>query len=425
MTPILIFFLALVLILVMTTWLKIHPFLSLITVSIFVGILAGKPFEALESILTGMERVIYHLGLIIVCGSIIGMTLDGIGATSVIADDIIRISKKPVLALNLLGFLVAIPLMCCILAYVIFIPIAREIASKLNIPVGVIATSLCLGTLASYELIYPAPGVYSAAKELGVVGADIVILGLMLAIPTTLVGYLYAEKFCRFGKSPTSVAEKRAKVNISRLKAYPPLVVPITLILLNIAIPTSVPVPVLSFMGNPNVALLIGVLLAFIAAHSFGLAEIKIWTEEAVGRGGAILLVLCAGAALGSTLAMTGVGQEIGKMVINSNLPLILIPFLVAVAIQSAQGSRVVTMLVVPGILIPALPELGLPLEIVLMSIASGTFLVSHANDPYFWTMIELAGMEPSSGYRCYTVGGIVIGAVAFLMTIVVYLMVY
>ncbi len=112
-------------------------------------------------------------------------------------------------------------------------------------------------------------------------------------------------------------------------------------------------------------------------------------------------------------------------MVINSNLPLILIPFLVAVAIQTAQGSRVVTMLVVPGILIPVLPELGLPLEIVLMSIASGTFLVSHANDPYFWTMIELADMEPSSGYKCYTLGGIVIGAVAFLMTIIAYLIVY
>jgi len=61
MTPILIFFLALVLILVLTTLLKIHPFLSLITVSIVVGILAGEPFEALESILTGMGRVIYHL----------------------------------------------------------------------------------------------------------------------------------------------------------------------------------------------------------------------------------------------------------------------------------------------------------------------------------------------------------------------------
>jgi GntP family gluconate:H+ symporter len=80
MTPLLIFFLALVLILAMTTWFKIHPFLSLITVSIFVGILAGEPFEALESILTGMGRVIYHLGLIIACGSIIGMTLDGTGA---------------------------------------------------------------------------------------------------------------------------------------------------------------------------------------------------------------------------------------------------------------------------------------------------------------------------------------------------------
>ncbi|MCK4476789.1 MAG: hypothetical protein KAU16_08695, partial [Methanophagales archaeon] len=56
---------------------------------------------------------------------------------------------------------------------------------------------------------------------------------------------------------------------------------------------------------------------------------------------------------------------------------------------------------------------------------ASGTFLVSHANDSYFWTVIELADMTPSSGYKCYTIGGIVIGTVAFLVTIVIYLLRY
>ena len=65
------------------------------------------------------------------------------------------------------------------------------------------------------------------------------------------------------------------------------------------------------FLGDPNIALLIGVLLVFIAARGFERDKVKTWTEKAVRRGGAILLVLCAGGALGSTLVMTGVGQEI------------------------------------------------------------------------------------------------------------------
>jgi len=417
MAPLLIFLLALVLILILTTKLRINPFLSLLTVSLFVAILAAKPFDGLESMLSGMSRVMYQLGIIIVCGSIIGAVLDGIGGTSVIADDIIRLSKRPILALNVLGFLVAIPVMCCILAYVIFIPIAREIAAKQKLPIGVAATSLSFGTLASYELIYPAPGVYSAASEFGIVGTDIVLLGLIIAIPTSLVGYLYAQRFCKLGEVPTTVTETEQK-RISRSRAYPPIVVPVALIFSKLVLP----IPMLNFLGNPNIALLIGVFLAFSAAQGFRRDTVNTWTREAVRRGGGILMVLCAGGALGSTLAMTGVGREIGALVIQSGLPALFIPFLVAVAIQSVQGSRLVTFLIVPSIILPVLPELGLPLELALMSIASGTFLVSHANDSYFWTVIELADMTPSAGYRCYTIGGMVLGAVALSMTVLVYL---
>ena len=92
-----------------------------------------------------------------------------------------------------------------------------------------------------------------------------------------------------------------------------------------------------------------------------------------------------------------------------------------ALRLRHGQKKRLVTFLVVPGLILPVLPELGLPLEIALMSMASGTFMVSHANDSYFWTVIELADMSPSSGYRCYTVGGIVLGTVAFLLCVAIY----
>jgi GntP family gluconate:H+ symporter len=91
------------------------------------------------------------------------------------------------------------------------------------------------------------------------------------------------------------------------------------------------------------------------------------------------------------------------------------------VAIQTVQGSRLVTFLVAPSIILPILPELGLPLEVVLPSLAAGTFLVSHANDAYFWAVVELAELTPSSGYRCYTIGGMVLGAVALGLTALIY----
>jgi H+/gluconate symporter-like permease len=55
MTPLLIFLFALVLILVLTTKFRGNPFLSLLTVSLFVAIVAEKPFEGLESILAKLS----------------------------------------------------------------------------------------------------------------------------------------------------------------------------------------------------------------------------------------------------------------------------------------------------------------------------------------------------------------------------------
>lgn len=54
------------------------------------------------------------------------------------------------------------------------------------------------------------------------------------------------------------------------------------------------------------------------------------------------MMVVCAGGAFGATLAMTGVGQELGEILMEAKLPAVLVPFLVAVAVQSVQGSRLV-----------------------------------------------------------------------------------
>ncbi len=427
MNSLLIISFTLLVILLLTAKFKIHPFLSLITASIFVGILAGEPIDAIASISSGMGKVFSHFAIVIAAGSIIGTVLHRSGATSVIAEDVITLSKKPLLSLNLLGFVFAVPLMCCILAYVVFIPLAKEIKTKLQLPKGFAATVLVLGTLASYNLIYPSPVIFSAAGELGITSREIMLPGIIIALIVSFTGYLYASKVCNF-TDMSDYFEDENKLNLEninkpgRIDSYSPLMIPIILILAEV----FTNITVLDFLGNPNIALLVGVALsAILPGRHFDFSDVRAWIEKAIRRSGVVLLDMCGGGALGATLLMVGAGEELGNMMLGISIPSILVPFLIAVAIQSVQGSRVVTMLVAPSLVIPILPQLGLPAFIVLFSMASGTFLISHFNDPFFWIFGDLAEMKPIEVLRSYTFGGVIMGIVSITLTTAFYIAFY
>ncbi|MCQ1535962.1 GntP family permease [Methanosarcina sp. KYL-1] len=426
MNPILIFLFALVCILLFTARFRFHPFLSLVSVSILTGILAGQPLGAVEAVTAGMGRVFSHFAVIITCGSVIGLLLQRTGGMSVIADDIMRFSRNPLLSLNFLGFLFSVPVMCCILAYVIFVPIAKELSSKLHNPSISTATALALGALASFNLVYPSPVILSAAGELSANTDMLIIMGFFIALPTSIAGYLYARRFTGAEATGFSGAGEQIMPEFGkphRLEAYGPVFFPLLLILSQAGF--EHPPSLLAFLGDPNVALLIGVLLSLFSGRGLGAAELRALVEKAVRRGGVVLLDLCGGGALGATLALTGVGQALGQLFMQLNMPHILVPFLVAAAFQTVQGSRVVTMLVAPSLLMPLVPELGLPVEILILAMASGTFVFSHVNDPFFWIFGELAELEPPQVFRAYTLGGALMGGVSFLLVCGAYVFFY
>jgi GntP family gluconate:H+ symporter len=429
MHPIIIFVFSLLIILFFTARLRIHPFLGLILTSVFTGILAGEASTTIDAITTGMGRVFSHFAIIIAAGSTIGIILHRTGGAKLIAADVITISRKPLFGLNILGFIFAVPLMCCILAYVIFIPVAKEIRIKQDFPKVLTASTLVFGTLASYNLVYPSPVVYSAVTELGISKSDILMPGILLAFIVSMAGYFYATKFCRFGNRDENILEYRIDetasndpVNSGRLAAYTPIGFSVAFVLADV----FTNIALFDVLGEPNMALLIGVIMAILFAYrQYSPDVVKEWIEKAIKRSGVVILDMCGGGALGATLAMTGAGQEIGSLLSGLPLPAILVPFLIAVAIQSVQGSRVVTMLVAPSIVIPLIPVLGLPPVIVLFSMASGTFLISHFNDPFFWIYKDLAELETSEVLRSYTMGGVVMGITCLMLTGIAYLLFY
>ncbi|WMW22345.1 GntP family permease [Methanolobus mangrovi] len=426
MHPIIIFVFSLLIILFLTARLRIHPFLGLILTSVITGVLAGEATGTIEAITSGMGKVFSNFAIIIAAGSIIGLILHRTGGARLIASDVIRISRKPLFGLNILGFIFAVPLMCCILAYVIFVPVAREIKLKEGVPKVLTASVLVFGTLASYNLVYPSPVVYSAVSELGINNSDILIPGMIIAFIVSIAGYLYALKFCNAGDMSSFIIDTETEnedIKLpGRIAAYSPITIPVALILADV----FTNIALFDIMGEPDMALLIGVVMAiFFAYRQYTFNSVREWVEKAIKRSGVVILDMCGGGALGATLAMTGVGQEMGTLLSGLPLPAILVPFLIAVAIQSVQGSRVVTMLVAPSIVIPLVPFLGLPPEIVLFSMASGTFLISHFNDPFFWIYKDLAELETSEVLRSYTLGGVVMGITSLMLTGVAYLLFY
>lgn len=441
MHPALIFLFSLIAILLLTAKFRLHPFLSLVLVSLLTGVLAGEPMGAIEAVTKGLGSVFSRFAIIITCGSIIGILLQKTGGMSLIASDIMRFSRNPLLALSILGFLFSVPLMCYILAYVIFIPIAKELASRLNYPYVSTATALALGAVASFNLVYPSPVIISAAEELSANTDTLILLGLFIAVPTFTAGYVYSRKLGKAGiiqekgievqKYEVQREEGLQKEGVQgretkkpgRFDAYAPIFLPLLLILLRAGF--EHPHPLFAFLGNPNVALLIGVLLSIFSGRVLGFVMVRALVEKGVRRSGVVLLDLCGGGALGATLAMTGAGEALGRFFLQINLPHILVPFLVAAALQTVQGSRVVTMLVAPSLLLPLVPELGLPAEILILSMASGTFLFSHVNDPFFWIFGELAELEPSEVFRSNTLGNALMGVVSFLLVFGVYVFFY
>jgi GntP family gluconate:H+ symporter len=427
MNPLLIFLVALVFILVLTARLRVHPFISLIAGSVLVGLLAGETETTIETITAGMSSIFSQYAIVVTSGSIIGVILHKTGATALIAEDITKLFKKPVFAIALLGFAFAVPMMCLILAFIIFLPVAKDLSDKHGFPKGLTEVALALATMASFGLLYPSPGIYSFVNEMQLSASRVLVMGFFIAVIVFLVGYLYASRYYKFSISADcceDMVKQKTEVRIPvfRLASYVPIIIPIVLIMMRLL--TNY--PIIEFVGHESIALLSGAILAMtLHVRNFSSADIRAWVEKGIRRSGLVLLDICGGGALGATLAMAGVGEALGDMLLGSRIPVLLIPFLVAAAVQTVQGSRMVTLFIAAALVIPIMPDLGLPAEIVLFSMASGTFLISHFNDPYFWILADFAEMDSTEVLKTYTLGGAVMGIASLLVTAVIYVLLY
>ena len=175
---------------------KLHPFLGLIIAALFVGIASGMPLaDVVKNINEGFGGLMTSIGIIIVAGTIIGTILERSGAAYRMAEVVLRIvgPKHPQLAMSLIGYVVSIPVFCDS-GYIILSSLQKSLAKRAAVPLATMAVALSTGLFATHTLVPPTPGPIAAAGNIGATNylGTIIVIGLLVAIPVTLVGYLWA-----------------------------------------------------------------------------------------------------------------------------------------------------------------------------------------------------------------------------------------
>ncbi len=345
--------LSVVLIILLTAKLKIHPFIALFLVALLYGIFAGMPLsDIVNSVNQGFGDTLGKIGLLIVLGVIIGSFLENSGGAYAIAEKVLKLigKKRVTAAMGIVGYFVSIPVFADS-GFLLLSPLNKSLSKKANISLAGSAVALGLGLTATHTLVPPTPGPIAAS---GILNADlglVIILGLIFSALALVVGIIFATKYVSKTYINPNPEITEAEIEV-RLKEAPgafkstiPIVVPIFLIILKSVI-SAVDGngngnfhKLISFLGEPVIALLIGMFLSFLLPKKLNSNMLSTtgWVGNSLRDAASIILITGAGGIFGKVLQNSGIASVIGDTLANVNLS-IWLPFLLAACYQNRAG---------------------------------------------------------------------------------------
>jgi gluconate:H+ symporter, GntP family len=414
---------------------KFNTFFVLLFVAALVGFAAGFDGEKVVSMLKhGFGETLEKIGLLIIFGTTLGILLEKSNATISLANFILAKTgeKNAPLAVTLMGFLIGLPIFCDS-GFVVLIGLVMSLTGRL--PKMHVALVVCLasGLLSVHCLVPPHPGITAAAGILKVDMGRAMLLGVILSIPPAIVGLLWAKyinrklglDFSNPSFSTDVFEHQRVMPNLpSPMTSFLPIVVPILLISLkSIASinPHFLSSPLFStikFIGDPIIALLIGIALTIPLFKNANRSQINALLETAIDKSGPILAIIAAGGAFGEVIKALELGKIFGYMLAASGLGLA-IPFALAAIFKLAQGSSTVAVISTAGIIAPLLASIGLDTEgghlLALMAAGAGSMFFSHTNDAYFWVISKFSKLDTATTLRAHSMASALMAVVAFL----------
>ena len=370
------------------------------------------------------------------------MALEKTGAALKLADMVVKCvgEKHPELAMLIMGWIVGIPVFCDS-GFVVLDPIRRAIKEKIGASPVSMAVALSGGLYTSHVFIPPTPGPIAAAGLVGV-GDNlllVIIVGTIVSLPVLITAYFYSkfignkvilqEDIYETNKSYDEIIRESGKLPNGFL-SLAPILSPIVFMALGSVVSilklNGSFANLVLFLGNPVIALGIGVLFAVVLLIQTGkINKFNTMTNETLKVVGPILFITAAGGVLGKVITAAGFVEfmKANAHIIGSIG--IFFPFIISAIIKTAQGSSTVALTTTAAIMglytsgDSMMVTLGLTTQIgavlTVMAIAAGAMTVSHANDSYFWVVTNFSKMTPEQGYKTQTMLTLLMGIVGII----------
>ncbi|MGF7478977.1 GntP family permease [Campylobacter concisus] len=445
------FVIAIILMILMISKFKVHPFLALMSISLVLAVVAGIDLSKIPAMIgVGFSGTFKSIGIVIIFGTIIGTVLEKTGAALKLADMVVKLvgQRRPELAMLIMGWVVGIPVFCDS-GFVVLNSIREALYKKISASPVAMSVALSGGLYASHVFIPPTPGPIAAAGTLGLGGnlLLVIIMGTVVSVPVLVAVYFFSKSIAK----SVAISDKEADATITAsyeelLKKFGTLpsgflsLAPIIMPIIFMAVGSVIDVlakqgmldkaallpKIFLFLGNPIIALAIGVIFCvFLLAETKKMREFDHITNESLKIAGPILFITAAGGVLGNVITEAGFVNFIKENASTIKAIGIFFPFIISAVLKTAQGSSTVAIITTASIMgafsanNSLMHTLGFTSEIsaalCVMAIASGAMCVSHANDSYFWVVTNFSKMTADQGYRTQTAMTFIMGVVGMI----------
>jgi len=436
---------AIALLLFLIIRIKLEPFISLLATGLFLALAAGlnvrtivgTALKSSDSVLEkGFGGILGHIAVIIGLGTVLGALLERSGGADVLSRRLLKLfgPKGTPIAMGLVGLIFGIPVFFDIGIFVLA-PLVYVAAKRGGKSLVLYALPVLAGLSMTHAFLPPHPGPTAVAGLLHVDMGWLIIIGLACGLPAFAVaGILWPIYIAprvpvvvpdEFLVAVDEEGETKAPPSLGLVMAV--ILLPLVLILgatfgTLILDPQRDLLSVLTFLGNPAVALLIAVLLAYILlAERRGMtaAEFSELSSNSLRPVGMILLVVGAGAFFGAVISATGVGAALAKSLSSAGLPVLLLAYVISCGLRIAQGSATVAIVTTGGIVGPLLTTDNYSqahLALIAAAICAGSIILSHVNDGGFWIVAKYFNMTVKQTLLTWSVLETILSLVGFAM---------
>ena len=419
------------------TKLNFEPFLSILIVAIVLGLFLGlSPNVLIDSIEKGTGSLLGHLSLILGLGAMFGKVLEELGAVEITSKKMISIFGIRQIQLGLLiaGMCISFSLFFDV-AFILVIPIILSVAKELKLEKIYVALPASIGVLTIHALFPPHPSPSIITKTFNLNMAEVFFYGLIVAIPTALIGGLLLTN-SRIIKTNANNRDLQNKASIFEinnksmsstfaivLMLLPVLLITIPTIILGLFNLPELIKSTLIIISNPVAALLISLLIAIVklmTSKKLRITSIVPLLSESIKTIAVVLLINGAAGGLKQVLVDSKVTDEIVRLTNGLHLSPIVISFFVAAILRISLGSATIAAITTLAIVEPLVPNITYSAVFIMLSIASGSMFCSHVNDPGFWLFKQYLNLDFKTTFKTWTLGTTISSLIAFIIILII-----